>query len=88
MRNLLKATFSGFVLGIAVFLLSGWSVYFALWHISGSDLIPPDSTPAAGLAVVGALGWGLIIGTVLGLISWLLFAIYLYRRYAPRVATR
>ena len=42
----------------------------------------------SGLAVVGALGWGLIIGTVLGLISWLLFAIYLYRRYAPKVATR
>jgi len=88
MRNFLKATFSGLALGIAVFLLVGWCVYSVLWHVAGMDNIPPDSNPAVVLGGVWALGWGVIVGAALGLVSWLLFAIYLYRRCTPRTVSR
>jgi hypothetical protein len=75
MKNGLKATAGGLVLGLIVFAASSWCFYAALFDTLGLDQIPPDSPPIAALAVFGPLFWGVLTGAAFGLVSGLFFAI-------------
>jgi hypothetical protein len=79
-KDWIKAVLVGLACGVVVFLVSGDGIYMCLFYWEGLDRLPPGSAPDAGPGVFWALGWGMLLGAIFGVVACILGARYWHHR--------
>ena len=82
MKTILKSALAAIASGLLVFLTAGWAVYSALWWYAGMDKVQAGDNPGVVLGGVWCVGWGIILGGVLAVLTLVFVSRYVYRRAA------